>query len=124
MVLWGLWPRVITKRKPLPSAYDTALIKGMQQMDMGRKVVRRVKLTLLVLFLGIPVLVCGIVFGVNYLSRSVLSRGAIEWAQFGVLSFTGGCNALLYLMGNAVALKQHRWKWLTLALLVVGPLGA
>ncbi len=32
-------------------------------------------------------------------------------------------NAILYLMMNAVSIREHRWKWLLLVLLALGPLG-
>ncbi|MGH7994036.1 MAG: hypothetical protein ACREDQ_11005 [Limisphaerales bacterium] len=35
----------------------------------------------------------------------------------------GPMNALLYLMMNAVSIKEHRWKWPALILIAVAPLG-
>ena len=46
----------------------------------------------------------------------------IHWPQLGVLSFLVATNAILYLMGNGVAIRQHRWKWLVLAIMLIGPI--
>jgi hypothetical protein len=117
--------KTIRKRQPLPVAYDSALInQGLRQTAAGRKTLRVVKSTLLVMFVGVPILACGVVFGLTYLSKSAMRHTEIHWPQFGVLSFVVAANALLYLMGNAVAIKQHRWKWLGLALLLIAPLVA
>ena len=35
------------------------------------------------------------------------------------MAVTGVLNALLYLMVNAVSIKQHRWKWVCLAMLLL-----
>jgi hypothetical protein len=41
-----------------------------------------------------------------------------------LLKFTfGPLSALLYLMFNAVSIKEHRWKWLLLALIATVPVG-
>jgi hypothetical protein len=32
-------------------------------------------------------------------------------------------NAMMYLMSNALGIKQQWWKWLVLALMIVGPIG-
>jgi len=53
-----------------------------------------------------------------------MSHTEIHWSHLGVLSFFLATNAILYLMGNGVAIKQHRWKWLVLVLLLVGPIVA
>jgi len=36
-----------------------------------------------------------------------------------IMAVTGVLNALLYLMVNAVSIKQHRWKWVCLAMLLL-----
>jgi hypothetical protein len=115
--------KIIRKRQPLPSAYDAALInQGLGQTPAGGKILHVVKFRLLLMFVGIPILVCGVVFGVMYWSKSVMRHTEIQWPQLGILSFLVASNAMLYLMGNGVAIKQHRWKWLVLAILVVGPI--
>ena len=38
-----------------------------------------------------------------------------------IMAVTGVLNALLYLMVNAVSIKQHRWKWACLAMLLLLP---
>lgn len=40
-----------------------------------------------------------------------------------ILAGYGPLNALLYLMMNAVSIKEHRWKWLLLILILLGPVG-
>jgi hypothetical protein len=115
--------KTIRKRQPLPAAYDAALInQGFRQTAAGRKHLRLVRFALLLMFAGIPILVCGVVFGLMYLSKSVMRHTEIHWPQLGVLSFLVATNAVLYLMGNGVAIKQHRWKWLVLAILLIGPI--
>jgi hypothetical protein len=42
--------------------------------------------------------------------------------QLGFASFLVGTNAVLYLQGNAVTIKQHRWKWLMLVLMLIAPI--
>jgi hypothetical protein len=115
--------KTIRKRQPLPAAYDAALInQGFRQTAAGRKCLRGVRFTLLLIFVGIPILVCGGVFGLMYLNKSVMRLTEIQWPQLGILSFLVAINAILYLMGNGVAIKQHRWKWLVLAIMLIGPI--
>jgi hypothetical protein len=112
------------RRPPLPTAYDSLQIKHrFAQTASGRKVLRGVKLTLLLLFLGTPVLAGALVFGLIYLVKSVTSRAELSLPQIGVVTLFVATNALLYLMCNAVAIKRYRWKWLVLALMVLGPMG-
>ena len=40
-----------------------------------------------------------------------------------ILAGYGPLNALLYLMMNAVSIKEHRWKWLLLIPILLAPLG-
>ena len=115
--------KVIRKRPPLPAAYDAALInQELSQSAAGRKRMRLVRGTLLVMMVGIPLLVCGLVFGLVFLSKSVMHHGEIHWSQWGIISFLVGTNAILYLQGNGLAMKQHRWKWLVLAALLIVPI--
>jgi hypothetical protein len=115
--------KVIKKRPPLPAAYDAALInQKLSQTAAGRKRLRLVRGTLFGMMVGIPLLVCGLVFGLVYLSKSVMRYTEVHWPQLGIISFLVGTNAILYLQGNGVAIKQHRWKWLVLAALLIGPI--
>ena len=115
--------KVIQKRQPPPAAYDAALLtQRLKQSAAGRKHLRVAKSALLVIFLGVPVLLCGLVLGVMYLSNSVMRHTVINWRQLGVLSFVVASNALLYLMVNGIAMKKNRWKWLVLPLLLIGPI--
>jgi hypothetical protein len=115
--------KTIRKRQPLPAAYDAALInQGLRETAAGRKRLRVVKSTLLLMFIGIPILVCGVVFGLMYWSKSVMRHMETQWPQLGILSFLVATNAILYLMGNGVAIKQHRWKWLVLPIMLIGPI--
>lgn len=41
--------------------------------------------------------------------------------EIAITAVTGLLNALLYLMVNAVSIKQHRWKWACLAVLLLIP---
>jgi hypothetical protein len=40
-----------------------------------------------------------------------------------MLAGLGPLNAILYLMLNAVSIREHRWKWLLTVLIALGPLG-
>lgn len=115
--------KVIRKRPPPPTAYDAAqLTQRLKQIAVGRKQVRVVKATMLGVFLGIPLMLCGVVLGLMWLSKAVMSHAEIHGPQWGALSFLLATNAVLYLMANGVALKQHRWKWLILVVLLIGPI--
>jgi cytochrome bd-type quinol oxidase subunit 2 len=121
IVVW-LWPKVIRKRAALPTAYDAGVIdSGLKQTASGRRVRRAVRFSLVLLFIGVPLLVCGVTLGIVYLSHQAVPR-AMSWTELGVLSFLTGTNAILYLMINAVALKQHRWKWIAVVLMVLLPI--
>ncbi len=114
--------KTIKKRQPLPAAYDAALInQGLKQTASGRKQLRVVWSTMVLMFVGIPILLGGLVLGLVYLSKSAIPHTEIHWTQVAALSFMVVSNAALFLMGNAVAIKQHPWKWLALATLVIGP---
>jgi hypothetical protein len=133
-----LGPKVIRKPPPVASAYDAAVIG---QSPTGRKRLRMHKVTLFALFFGVPVLIAGLVFGLMYWSNSklhnigsqaTLSRetgtlnglgpSQIHWSQLGMPSFLIATNAMLYLMGSDLVMKEHRWKWLMLAIMIVGPI--
>ena len=114
--------KTIRKRQPLPAAYDASLINlGLKHTAAGRMTLRTVRFTLLLMFIGIPILVGGVVFGLIYLNKSILRHTELDWPQIGMLSLLVAPNAILYLMANAVAIKQHRWKWLMLAIILIGP---
>jgi hypothetical protein len=114
--------KTISKRRPLPAAYDAALInRGLKHTAAGRMTLRTVKFTLLLMFLGIPILAGGVVCGLIYLNKSILRHTELDWPQVGMLSLLVAPNAILFLMANAVAIKQHRWKWLLLASMLIGP---
>jgi len=40
-----------------------------------------------------------------------------------ILAGFGPLNAVFYLMMNAVSIKEHRWKWLVMVLILLGPMG-
>ena len=65
------------------AAYDVTLInEGLKQTTGGRKRLRLVRSTLLLIFTGIPLLVCGLVFGLVYLSESVMRHAEIHWFDY------------------------------------------
>lgn len=123
VAIW-LGRKTITKRRPpVPMAYDAAVItQGLKQTPAGRTSLRTVKFTMLLLFAGIPIVVFGVAFGLMYLSKAVIHHAEIEWSQWGVAGFLVAANALLYLMCNAAAIRQQWWKWLVLAVMLVGPI--
>jgi hypothetical protein len=127
-----LGPKVIKKFKPMPAAYDAQLISaGLKQTPFGRRRLGLVKLTLLAMFIGLPIVLGGIVFGLMSWTKSVdpvlaahegLRSAEPHWSQLGIPSFLVVTNALLYFMGSGVVLKPHRWKWFVLPLMLVGPI--
>jgi hypothetical protein len=58
------------------------------------------------------------------MGKTAMRYTELHWPQLGSLSFLVTMNALLYLMGNGIALKDHRWKWLALAVMLTGPVVA
>jgi hypothetical protein len=117
--------KAIRKRPPVPAAYDAALItEGVRQTLKGRNRLRLVRFTLLFMFVGVPLLICGVVFGLVYFSKAVMRHMEVQWPQLGMVSLLVASNAVLYLMSNGLALKQHRWKWLVLVIMLLGPLVA
>jgi hypothetical protein len=54
---------------------------------------------------------------------SATSPGTLSLTAKIILVGMGPMNAILYLMMNAVSIREHRWKWLLLVLLALGPLG-
>ena len=90
--------KTIRKRQPLPAAYDAALInQGLGQTSAGRKTLRVVKFTLLLMFVGIPILVCGVVFGLMYLEQVGNAPYRDPLAPIGRVELPGGdkCDSLL-----------------------------
>ena len=53
----------------------------------------------------------------------VTSPGTLSHTAKIVLAGMGPMNVVLYLMANAVSIREHRWKWLLLVLIALGPLG-
>jgi hypothetical protein len=49
------------------------------------------------------------------------SAGTMSFPLKAVLAGMGPMNALLYLMMNAVSIKEHRWKWVLSVLIALGP---
>lgn len=49
------------------------------------------------------------------------ASAAVTQKEVIIMSVTGMFNALLYLMVNAVSIKQHRWKWACLGMLLLIP---
>jgi len=114
--------KTISRRPALPTAYDAALIQQkLAQIPAGRKQLHAVKFTLLGMFVGIPILIGGVVLGLIFWYRIALPQVGISWPQLGVAGFLVVMNALLYLMANAVVIRQLWWKWLVLAFLLVAP---
>lgn len=115
--------KAIRKRRPLPVAYDSTVInQQLSQTVAGRKCVRTVKLTLFFLLIGLPIMVCGVVFGLMYLGHTAMRHALFQWPQLGVASFLIGTNAILFLMGNGVVIREQKWKWLALAGLILAPI--
>jgi hypothetical protein len=83
-------------------------------------------------------LVCAVVIGLMYWSKSVLPYSEIQspraglpdlmrhpvndWSQLGMAGFLVATNAVLYLMASGVALKPHRWKWLLVPVMLFAPI--
>jgi hypothetical protein len=61
------------------------------------------------------------VFGLMYLGKSALRHTGLHGFELGMVSILVGTNAILYLMGNGAQIKQHKWKWLALAALLIVP---
>jgi hypothetical protein len=127
-----LAPKVIKKSKPAPAAYDAQLIAaGLKQTPSRRRRLGLVKLTLLAMFIGLPLVLAGVVFGLMSWSKSVgqnlgpdggVLSAETDWSQLATPSFLVATNALLYLMGSGVVLKPNRWKWFVLPLMLVAPI--
>ena len=119
-----LGPKVIKKFKPrVPTAYDAAVItESLKQTVSGRTRLRLVKFTLLGIFIGLPVIISGIAFGLMYWTKSVVHPREIDWSELGMPGLLIGPNALLYVMGSGVVLKPNRWKWFVLPFMVAVPI--
>ena len=115
--------KVITRRRPLPTAaYDTEQIKqAFSQTPEGRKILVGVRLSLTVLFVVLPLLALGLIIGIFCLSRGLMKSPEYHWPQLGLMCFVLSCNAMMYLMTNALGIRLQWWKWLVLALMIVGP---
>jgi len=113
-----LWPKVITKPKPFPTAYDASVIC---QMPLGKQTMKTVKFILIFQFIATPALLGALVFWLACASKSVLHRVELHWPQLMALSIIVVANAALFLMGNAVVLKQYKWKRAFPLLLVLAP---
>ncbi len=57
------------------------------------------------------------------ISPGATSPGTLSNTAKIVLVGMGPMNAILYLMMNAVSIKEHRWKWLLLIPILLAPLG-
>jgi hypothetical protein len=117
--------KVITRRRPLPpAAYDNEQIKqAFSQTPEGRKILVGVRLSLTVLFVVLPLLALGLMIGIFHLSRGLIRISEFHWPQLGLMGLFLAANAMMYLMSNALGIKQQWWKWLVLALMIVGPIG-
>jgi hypothetical protein len=109
--------KLIRKPPPMPSAYDAA---AFEQSPVGRKRLRAVKLVITAILLGTPIVTAVLVLGLMYLSKSALSPAEIHWSQLGMPSIMLAANAMLYLMSSGVVLKTYPWKWLVLAMMLIG----
>ena len=54
---------------------------------------------------------------------SAAAPGAISHTSKIILAGLIVSNTIMYLMMNAVSIREHRWKWLLLVLIALGPLG-
>lgn len=118
-----LGPKVIRKRRPLPAAYDAAIINSaLRQTPAGRSQLRLVKVVIFAMFAGIPICVFGCVIGLALWNRSLLQRTELQGPQVVMASFLVATNALLYIMGGGLALKPNRWKWLLLPVMILAPI--
>jgi hypothetical protein len=115
--------KVMTRRRPLPpAASDTEQIKhAFSKTPKGRKVLAGVRLSLTALFVVLPLLALGLIIGFFYLSRGLMNSTEYHWPQLGLMGFVLACNAMMYLMSNALGIRQQWWKWLMLGLMLVGP---
>lgn len=117
-----LGPKVISKPKPVSAAYDAKLItEGLKQTASGRRQLRLVKGALLGLFIGLPLLVFGVVFGLMYWSKRATRHAEIHWSQLGMPCFLVATNVALYFMGSGVVLKPNRWKWCVVPAMLLVP---
>jgi hypothetical protein len=117
-----LWRKVITRRPLPPAAVDAEQIKqAFSKTPEGRKVLAGVRLSLTVLFVVLPLLALGLIIGIFYLSRGLMKSPEYHWPQLGLMGFVLACNAMMYLMSNALGIRRQWWKWLMLALMLVGP---
>lgn len=118
-----LGPKVITRRRPVPTAYDgTVILRKIQETPAGRMQLRIIRYGIFAVFAGIPLLACGIVFAWIYLTKAVMHQAELEWSEWGYIGFLTVANALLYLMIAAASFRRHSWKLLVLLALLIGPM--
>ena len=120
-----LGPKVITRRRTSPPvAVDAEQIKqAFSKTPEGRRVLTGVRLSLTVFFIALPLLFLGLVVCIFYLSRGLIRISEFHWPQLGMMGLFLASNAMMYFMSNALGIKQQWWKWLVLALMIVGPIG-
>lgn len=118
--------KVITRRRLLPPAADDAeqIKQAFSRTPQGRKVLVGVRLSLAVLFVVLPLLALSLMIGIFHFSRGLIRISEFHWPQLGLMGLLLAANAMMYLMSNALGIRQQRWKWLVLALMIVGPVGA
>jgi len=117
-----LGPKVIRKPKPIRAAYDAKVItEGLAQTASGRRQLRLVKGTLVAMFIGMPLLVFGVVFGLMHWSKPALRHNELDWWQLGLPCFLVATNLVLYVMASGVVLKPNHWKWFLILAMVLVP---
>jgi hypothetical protein len=138
--------RVVTKRPPMPSAYDAAVFnKGLAQTAAGRKFLLKMKSVMLLVVIGILLVLGGIVLGAIRLAtpmvhadrdwRELASSSSKsgpspvvhadrDWRELGALTVIVGSNALFYLVINGVAIRRYKWKWILLTIMLIAPIFA
>jgi len=106
----------------MPSAYDASVFnKGLAQTADGRKLLRNVKFGMLLLVVGLPVAVGGIVLCVIRMANSTTVHADRDWRELTMLTVLVASNALLYLMINGAAIRRYKWKWLLLPVILIVP---
>ena len=117
--------KVITKRQPMPSAYDASVFnKSLAQTAGGRRLLRNVKLGMLLLVIGLPVAVTGMVWCVIRVADLTTVHDDRGWRELTMSTVIVASNGLLYLMINGASIRRYKWKWLLLPVLLIAPLFA
>jgi hypothetical protein len=115
--------------------------QGLKQTAAGRKNLLTVRLTLLAIFLGIPLVLTGVVVALMYWGKPLTHQAEIQWPQSGpadvlatpqtsgihwpqsgVAGFLVVANACLYFMGSGLLLKPNRWKRFMLPVMLLVPI--